>query len=39
MVRKKKTLKVHQNLACHWHCPCEDCTNEKSLESIPILWD
>jgi hypothetical protein len=24
MARKKKDLKQHQNLQCHWHCPCED---------------
>jgi len=25
MAQKKKVLKERQNLACHWHCPCEDC--------------
>jgi len=31
MAQKKKTLKEHQNLACHWHCPCEDCKDDESM--------
>lgn len=30
---RKKALKERQNLACHWHCPCEDC---KSLDNESV---
>ena len=32
MARKKKNLKQHQNLQCHWHCPCEDCRIENDQQ-------
>lgn len=35
MGRKKKTTeKKYEKLGCHWHCPCEYCKEDESMNSV-----